>query len=114
MLWEGAGALTAWRAQRKSNKEAPPGGDASLLLLYRPYNQPIPTLPGFNGTFYPPGMETVPKWVTIIRANRQMVDHINYLIAYAWYPTSNARDLRNMPKERGHRATAFKILRKSG
>ena len=38
-------------------------------------------------------METVPKRVAIIRANRYMVEHSDYLIAYAWHPASNAQDL---------------------
>ena len=64
-----------------------------LLLPYHPYDRPTPTPPGFDGTFYPPGMETVPKRAAIVRANRYMVEHSDYLIAYAWHPASNARDL---------------------
>lgn len=48
---------------------------------------------GFDGTFYPPGMENVPRRFAIVRANRYMVDHVDYLIAYAWHPASNARNL---------------------
>ena len=65
----------------------------TLLLPYHPAEQPIPTPNGFNGTFYPPGMECVPRKAAIIRANRYVVDHVDYLIAYAWHPASNARDL---------------------
>ena len=65
----------------------------TLLLPYHPAEQPIPTPNGFNGTFYPPGMESVPRKAAIIRANRYVVDHVDYLIAYAWHPASNARDL---------------------
>ena len=64
-----------------------------MLLPYHPYDRPTPTPPGFDGTFYPPGMETVPKRAAIVRANRYMVEHSNYLIAYAWHPASNALDL---------------------
>lgn len=38
-------------------------------------------------------MENVPRKVAIVRANRYMVDHTDFLIAYAWHPASNARDL---------------------
>ena len=38
-------------------------------------------------------MEKVPRKLAIVRANRYMVDHVDYLIAYAWHPASNARDL---------------------
>ena len=61
--------------------------------LVAKYDRPIPPPPGFDGTFYPPGMETVPKRAAIIRANRYMVEHSEYLIAYAWHPASNAWDL---------------------
>ncbi len=77
----------------KAAKKRHPGVMLTLLLPYHPYDRPIPTPSGFDGTFYPPGMETVPKRVAIVRANRYMVDHSDYLIAYAWHPASNARDL---------------------
>lgn len=48
---------------------------------------------GFDGTFYPPGMENVPRRFAIDRANRYMIDHTDYLIAYAWKPGSNAKNL---------------------
>lgn len=41
----------------------------------------------------PPGMEDVPRKLAIVRANRYMVDHVDFLIAYAWHPASNAREL---------------------
>jgi hypothetical protein len=65
----------------------------TLLLPYHPFDRPVQTPPGFDGTFYPPGMEKVPKRVAIVRANRYMADHSDYLIAYAWQPASNARTL---------------------
>ena len=77
----------------KAAKKRHPEVTLTLLLPYHPYDRPIPTPPGFDGTFYPLGMETVPKRAAIIRANRYMVDHSDYLIAYVWHPASNARDL---------------------
>lgn len=65
----------------------------SLLLPYHPAERPIETPPGFDNTYYPPGMEKVPHRLAIVRANRYMVDHVDYLIAYTWHPASNARDL---------------------
>ena len=72
----------------------------TLLLPYHPYDRPTLTPLGFDCTFYPPGMETVPKRVAIVRANRYMVDHSDYLIAYAWHPASNARDLVEYARRR--------------
>jgi hypothetical protein len=77
----------------KDSKRRHPNVTLTLLLPYHPFDRPVQTPPGFDGTFYPPGMEKVPKRVVIVRANRYMVDHSDYLIAYAWQPASNARAL---------------------
>lgn len=74
-------------------KERHPEVTLTLQLPYHPFDRPTPTPKGFDGTFYPPGMETVPKRVAIIQANRHMVEHSTHLIAYAWHPASNARAL---------------------
>ena len=77
--------------------------EISLLLLvpYHPAERPIQTPQGFDGTFYPPGMEKVPRKVAIVYANRYMVEHTDYLIAYVWHPASNARELVEYAKKRG-------------
>lgn len=64
-----------------------------MLIPYHPAERPVETPPGFDGTFYPPGMESVPRKFSIVQANRYMIDHVNYLIAYAWHPASNAQNL---------------------
>ncbi|MBE6976520.1 MAG: hypothetical protein E7439_04915 [Ruminococcaceae bacterium] len=64
-----------------------------LLVPYHPAERPTETPSGFDSTFYPPGMENVPRKFAIVRANRYMVEHVDYLIAYVWHPASNARDL---------------------
>ena len=46
----------------KAAKKRHPEVTLTLLLHYHPYDRPIPTPDGFDSTFYPPGMETVPKW----------------------------------------------------
>ena len=38
-------------------------------------------------------MEKVPPKAAIIRANRYIVDRVDYLIVYVWHPASNAYDL---------------------
>jgi uncharacterized phage-like protein YoqJ len=65
----------------------------TLLIPYHPAERPIDLPPGFDGSFYPPNMEKVPRRFAISKANRYMVDHTDYLIAYAWHPASNARNL---------------------
>lgn len=72
----------------------------TLLIPYHPAERPIKTPPGFDNTFYPPGMEKVPRRLAIVRANRYMVDHADYLIAYAWHPASNARELVDYARKR--------------
>lgn len=65
----------------------------TLLLPYHPHDQFIPVPEGFDGTFYPPGMETVPKRAAIVRANRYMLEHSSYLIAYVSHPSSGSREV---------------------
>jgi len=77
----------------KSYKQQYPQITLALLLPYHPAERPIEAPPGFDNTFYPPGMEKTPRKLAIVRANKYMVDHVDYLIAYAWHPASNARNL---------------------
>ena len=74
-------------------KKSHPEVTLTLLLPYHPAERPMATPEGFDGTYYPPDMERVPRRLAIVRANRYMVDHVDYLIAYAWHPGSNAREL---------------------
>ena len=71
-----------------------------LLAPYHPAERPIDMPPGFDGIFYPPGMESVPRRYAIVRANRYMIDHMDYLIAYAWHPASNTRNLLDYAQKR--------------
>ena len=73
----------------------------SMLIPYHPAERPIKPSQGFDNTFYPPGMEKVPRKLAIVRANRYMVDHVDYLIAYAWHPASNARNLVEYAQKKG-------------
>lgn len=66
--------------------------EVTLLLLrpYHPTERPIPLPEGFDGSLYPPGMEAVPRRAAIVRANRYMVEHCHFLIAYAPNPIGSA------------------------
>ena len=81
-------------------KERHPEITLSMLIPYHPAERPIELPQGFDNTFYPPDMERVPRRLAIVRANRYMVDHVDYLIAYAWHPASNARNLVEYAKRR--------------
>ena len=91
----------------KEAKRFYPEVKLTLLLSYHPAERPIPTPDGFDGTFYPPGMESVPRKIAIVRANRYVVDHVDYLIAYACHPASNARELVEYAKRRVKKGSLF-------
>ena len=71
-----------------------------LVLPYHPADRPIPTPPGFDGTYYPEGMENVPKRYAIVKVNKQMVNNSDWLIAYVRHPASNARNLLEYAQRR--------------
>lgn len=64
------------------------------LYLLAPYAliQKIETPIDFDGSFYPEGLEKVPKQYAIVQANRYMVQNSNYLISYCKY-IGNTRNL---------------------
>lgn len=74
-----------------------------LLLPYHPAERPIDLPVGYDGSFYPPEMEKVPRRLAIVRANRYMVDHSDYLIAHVWHPASNARELLEYAQKRAQK-----------
>ena len=64
-----------------------------ILCPYHPAER-VPDLPeGADGTYYPEGMERVPRRAAIVQANRMMVKQADYLIACVWHPGSNAREI---------------------
>ncbi len=69
-----------------------------LLLPYHPSERPIDVPKGFDNTCYPVRMEKVPRNLAIVRANRYMVE--DHIIAYAWHPASNARNLLDYAQRR--------------
>lgn len=80
-------------------KENHPEITLLLLLPYHPAERPVEIPSGFDGTFYPPGMETTPRRYAIVRANRYMINHVDVLISGAWHP-GNARELLAYAKRR--------------
>ena len=81
-------------------KEQHPEITLSMLIPYHPAERPVKLPAGFDNTFYPPGMEKVPRRLAIVRANRYMIDHVDYLIAYAWHPASNTWNLLEYARKR--------------
>lgn len=94
-------------------KQMHPEITLSLLLPYHPAERPIEKPEGFDNTYYPPGMEKVPRKIAIVRANRYIVDHVDYLIAYAWHPASNAKSLVEYTQKREKKGLiAVTVLKK--
>lgn len=71
-----------------------------LLIFYHRAEQSVSLPEGFDNTFYPPGMENVPRRLAILRENRYMVVHIDCLIAYVWRPGSNTLICWIAPKDK--------------
>ena len=71
-----------------------------MLLPYHPSVQRVDVPDFFDGTYYPEGMESVPRRLAIVRANRCMADQCDYLIAYVWHPASNAKNLLEYARRR--------------
>lgn len=78
--------------------------EVSLFVLSPYYPDPRGNVfvKNANGTFYPPDMESVPKRLAIVRANRYMVEHSDYLIACAW-SVGNAREVVEYARAREKR-----------
>ena len=89
----------------KAAKRRHPEVTLFLLLPYHPYDRPIATPKGYDGTFYPPGMEGTPHRAAIVKANRYMIDHSSHLIAYVWHAASNARDILEYAQRRERRGS---------
>lgn len=81
-------------------KEQHPEITLSMLMPYHPAERPMKLPSGFDNIFYPPGMENVPRRLAIVRANRYMIDLVDYLIAYAWHPASNTWNLLEYARKR--------------
>ena len=60
-----------------------------LLLPYHPTERAVNLPQGFDGSFYPPGMESVPRRLAIVRANEYMARRCDVLICYAVLRYSN-------------------------
>ena len=71
-----------------------------LVIPYHPAERPVSTPRGYDGTYYPQGMESVPRKFTIVRANRRMIDECDYLVAFVWHPASNAREFLEYARRR--------------
>lgn len=63
------------------------------LIPYHPGERPVQPRDGFDGTYYPFEDKAPPRRLAIVKANEKMIHTCDYLIAYAWHPASNSREL---------------------
>ena len=64
-----------------------------LALPYHPAERPIEKPPGYDGTYYPEGLEKTPRPFAIVKANQLMVDTCDWLVCYVRHEASNSRNL---------------------
>lgn len=95
-------------------KEGRPEVTLTLLLPYHPAEQSIPVPKGFDRTLYPPGMETVPRRLAIVRANHWMLCHSDYLIAYVSHPSAGSREVLEEARRREARGLMSVVNLASG
>jgi len=70
-------------------KQRHPEVTLTLLLPYYPFNHDTS---GYDRTYYPEGMETVPKPFAIVRANEAVIKSSEYLICYNTGRIGKTRD----------------------
>ena len=84
----------------KQAKKQHPNVVLKLVLPYHPAEHPIEAPPGYDGTYYPEGLENVPRLYAIARANRILVETSDWLIAYVRHGASNSLNLLEYAQRR--------------
>lgn len=92
----------AGAAVKQAKKQYP---DISLILVlpYHPADRPIEAPAGYDGTYYPEGLENVPKRYAIVRANKIMINISDWLICYVKHGASNSMKLLEYTKCRAEK-----------
>ena len=86
-------------AVKKAKRQHP---DITLMLVlpYHPAERPIEKPPGYDGTYYPEGLEKTPRPFAIVKANKLMVDSCDWLVCYVRHGASNSRNLLEYAQRR--------------
>lgn len=84
----------------KQIKRRHPEITLKLVLPYHPAERPIEAPAGYDGTYYPDGLENVPRQFAIVRANKIMVDTSDWLVTYVRHGASNSRSLLEYAQRR--------------
>ncbi len=72
----------------------------NLVLPYHPAERPVEKPPGYDGTYYPEGLEKTPRPFAIVKANQLMVDTCDWLVCYVHHGASNSRNLLEYAQRR--------------
>ena len=75
----------------------------TLLSPYHPGERAIKFPEDFDRSFYPPGMETVPRQIAIVRANQYMVQNTDYLICFNRGYVGNTRELVDLARKQAEK-----------
>ena len=86
----------------KRSKQNHPEITLMLVLPYHPAERPVEIPHDFDGTYYPEGMEKVPRRFAIVKANEFMVNTSDWLIAYVRHGASNSRKILEYAQHRGN------------
>lgn len=82
-------------------KQAHPEISLWLLLPYHPAEQKVEIPEGFDGSFYPEGMEQVPRRVAIVKVNRYAINDADCLISYVSHFGTNSIKLLDYARKKG-------------
>lgn len=75
----------------------------TLLIPYYPFPGLMELSKEYDATFYPPGMERIPKPFAIVRANEYMIRTSKYLICYNRGQIGKTRDFVKLAQLREKR-----------
>ena len=84
----------------KTAKKQHPNIVLMRVLAYHPSERPVDLPDGFDGTYYPEGLERVPKRLKIVQANRLLVDESDWLVCCVRHGASNSRKLLEYARKR--------------
>ena len=87
----------------KRAKQKYPDITLMLVLPYHPAERLIEKPPGYDGTYYPEGLEKTPRPFAIVKANQLMVDICDRLICYVRHRASNSRNLLEYAQRRARK-----------